>query len=111
MSGYSPALLMGIGRSVGKAAGVGGTCATANGFLKMSSKELAKPGACANRFANVLFILCFREDCLQEEGATSSMLGLIKAPVGYVDIVGNFVFAHLCLVRAQHRGQQMQQTL
>lgn len=96
---------MGIGCSVGKAAGVGGTSGTAIGLLKMSSKELARPGACANRFANVLFMLCFREDGLHEERATSSMLGLIKAPVGYVDIVGNFVFAHLCLVRAQHRGQ------
>jgi hypothetical protein len=105
MSGYSPALLLGIGRSAGNAAGFGGTSGTAIGFLKMSSKELAKPGACANRFAKVLFMLCFREDCLQEERATSSMLGLIKAPVGYVDIVGNFVFAHLCLVRAQHRRQ------
>lgn len=104
MSGYSPALLMGIGRSAGKAAGVGGTSGTAIGFLKMSLKELAKPGACANRFANVLFMLCFPDDGLQEEREASSMLGLIKAPVRYVDIVGNFVFAHLCVVRAQHRG-------
>lgn len=53
---YSPALVEGVGRGAGSAAGVGGATGTAAVSLKMSLKELARPGACANKDANVLFM-------------------------------------------------------
>lgn len=68
VSGYSPALLEGIGCGAGSASGVGGVTGTTAVSLKMSLKELARPGACANRDANVLFMGCFRDDGLQNEG-------------------------------------------
>ena len=54
--GYSPALAEGIGLCAGSSAGVGGATGTAAVSLKMSLKELARPGACANKDANVLLI-------------------------------------------------------
>lgn len=47
-------------------------------MLKMSLKELVRPGACANRDANVVFMKCFREECLRVEGAGAGRSAQLK---------------------------------
>lgn len=46
--------------------------------LKMSLKELARPGACANRDANVLFMNGFQGDGLQNGGPGAGRSAQLK---------------------------------
>jgi len=95
---YSPALVKGVGHGAGSAAGVGGATGTAAVSLKMSLKELARPGVCANKDANLLFMGRFlKNGCRMLAG--SRKLSSVGAPVGDVEVVGDFVFAYLCVMR------------
>jgi len=64
VSDYSPALLEKFGYGAGSAAGVGGVTGMAAVSLKILLKELARPGACVNKDANVPFMECFQDDGL-----------------------------------------------
>jgi hypothetical protein len=76
--GYWPALSDAIACGTGSGAGVGGATGTAAVSLKMSLKELARPGAWENNDANKLFMEGFQDDRLQEGGPGAERSAQLK---------------------------------